>query len=69
MLNVATVFSGIGAFEQALKRLNIEYNILFACDNGERYLDLDKDEIIENYNPQKYDKFEDYIKDLSLIHI
>lgn len=64
MLNVATVFSGIGAFEQALKRLNIEYNILFACDNGERYLDLDKDEIIENYNPQKYDKFEDYIKDL-----
>ncbi|MDF9824456.1 DNA (cytosine-5)-methyltransferase 1 [Breznakia sp. PF5-3] len=64
MLKVATGFSGIGAFEQALKRLNIDHEILFACDNGERYLDLDKDEIIENYDLKKYDTFEDYIRDL-----
>lgn len=37
-LNVGTLFSGIGAFEQALKQLNIPHEIVFACDNGERYL-------------------------------
>ena len=35
-IKIATVFSGIGAFEQALKKLNVDYEILFACDNGER---------------------------------
>lgn len=35
-LRVATVFSGIGAFEQALIKLNLEHEIVFACDNGER---------------------------------
>ncbi|UKI51892.1 MAG: hypothetical protein L6V79_06970 [Clostridium sp.] len=38
MLRIATVFSGIGAVEQALKQLHQPYKILFACDNGERYL-------------------------------
>lgn len=38
MLRVATVFSGIGAFEYALRKLNIEHEIVFACDNGEREL-------------------------------
>ena len=35
MLNVATVFSGIGAFEHALMRMQIPYHIVFACDNGD----------------------------------
>ena len=47
MLNVATVFSGIGAVEQALKQLKVKYKIKFACDNGERYLKLTYDEICE----------------------
>ena len=42
MIKLATVFSGIGAIEQALKQMNIEYEIVFACDNGERYLDIDQ---------------------------
>jgi DNA (cytosine-5)-methyltransferase 1 len=33
-LRVGTVFSGIGAFEQALEILNIPHEIAFACDNG-----------------------------------
>jgi len=33
MLRIGTVFSGIGAFEQALKSMNIKHQILFACDN------------------------------------
>lgn len=41
MLRVATVFSGIGAPEQALLRLNVPYQTVFACDNGEREIDVD----------------------------
>lgn len=40
-INVATVFSGIGAPEQALVRLNVPHRVLFACDNGERMIDID----------------------------
>ena len=47
-LRVATVFSGIGAFEQALERLSVNYEIIFACDNGDRHIDKSKDEIL-NY--------------------
>ena len=46
MLKIATVFSGIGAFEQALKKKSIPHKTLFACDNGERYLNENVDEII-----------------------
>lgn len=46
-IKVATVFSGIGAAEQALKQLGIEHEIIFACDNGERYINIDEDRIRE----------------------
>lgn len=35
MIKLATVFSGIGAIEHALQRMNIEHKIVFACDNGD----------------------------------
>lgn len=35
MLKLATVFSGIGAIEHALCRMNINHKIVFACDNGD----------------------------------
>ncbi len=35
MIKLATVFSGIGAIEHALKRMKIEHKIVFACDNGD----------------------------------
>ena len=35
-IRLATVFSGIGAVEFALKRMGLSYEIVFACDNGER---------------------------------
>ncbi len=34
-LRLATVFSGIGAIEQALLRLRVPHEIVFACDNGD----------------------------------
>ena len=42
-LRVATVFSGIGAIEQALKRMNINHKLVFACDNGDIAIDYDLD--------------------------
>lgn len=39
-IRLGTVFSGIGAIEQALKRMNIEHDIIFACDNGDVDLPL-----------------------------
>ena len=47
MIKLATVFSGIGSIEWALKRLNLEHEIVFACDNGERYLKQETEEIKE----------------------
>jgi DNA (cytosine-5)-methyltransferase 1 len=44
-LKVATVFSGIGAFEQALSKLKVPYQTVFACDNGEREIKETKEEI------------------------
>ena len=46
-LRVGPLFSGIGAFEQALKQLKIPHKIVFACDNGERYLEAPKEEILK----------------------
>jgi DNA (cytosine-5)-methyltransferase 1 len=40
-IRLATVFSGIGAIEFALKRMNIEHEIVFACDNGDREIEYD----------------------------
>ena len=35
MIRLATIFSGIGSIEWALKRMNLDYKIVFACDNGD----------------------------------
>ena len=52
MIKLATLFSGIGAIEQAFIKLGIDHKIIFACDNGERML------------PQTDDEIKDAIKDL-----
>lgn len=64
MIRIATVFSGIGAAEQALQQLGVEHEIVFACDNGERYFDLTKEEIDEiiSQNPDRTP--EDIIREL-----
>ena len=36
VLRLGTVFSGIGAIEQALLRKHIKHDIVFACDNGDQ---------------------------------
>ena len=64
MLRIGTLFSGIGAIEQALYKMKIEHEIVFACDNGERELPISKEEIektIQNMSPLESKK---YIDDL-----
>lgn len=41
MIRLATVFSGIGAIEFALRRLHVKHELVFACDNGEREISYD----------------------------
>ena len=46
MIRLATVFSGIGAIEHALDRMELDHEFVFACDNGDvdilsKKIDLD----------------------------
>lgn len=65
-INVATVFSGIGAFEQSLNKIGINYEILFACDNGEREITNTKQEILDYSSKNGFDSYElnEYVKSL-----
>jgi DNA (cytosine-5)-methyltransferase 1 len=49
-LKVGSDFSGVGAFDQALKRLGINYETIFACDM-DKYA---RQTFIENYGEPKY---------------
>lgn len=42
-IKLATVFSGIGAVEHALDRLNLPYEIVFASDNGDIDIDINEE--------------------------
>ena len=56
-IRVATLFSGIGAVEQAFERLKIKHEIVFACDNNPFVRQSYK----ANYNIQDEVFFEDII--------
>ena len=53
MIRLATVFSGIGAIEQALKRLGIDYETIFACDNGDIEINVDYNKELEKIKKMK----------------
>ncbi len=49
-LRIGTLFSGIGAFEEALKQLQIPHELKFACDNGEiEFIPFENREIRKEY--------------------
>lgn len=78
MIKLATVFSGIGAPEEALRQLHIKHEIVFACDNGERELvkivksdsgknikmPITYDEIIMATKDFTYEELQNYVTDL-----
>ena len=53
MIRLGTLFSGIGAIEQALKLMNISHTNVFACDNGELELKLLPDPLQAEYDKLK----------------
>ena len=70
MIKLATLFSGIGAIEQALIRMGIPYEVVFACDNGEIEIDFDleqvkKDISLLNCKKAKKDYVDNLYKSLS----
>lgn len=68
-IKIATVFSGIGAAEQALKQMGIAHEIVFACDNGERYLAQEYDELCEIISKRKreYKKKDKSVTDSNIV--
>lgn len=63
-LRLATAFSGIGAIEHAIERLNIPHEIVFASDNGEIELDLSEQDIRKNMIGMNSRQKKEYIDNL-----
>lgn len=63
-LKLATVFSGIGAIEHALERLNIPFEVIFASDNGDIDLEIDKDEVLDKLKNLTNNERKEYIDEL-----
>lgn len=45
MIKLATLFSGVGAIEEAFVKKKIKHKIVFAADNGERECEINVDEV------------------------
>lgn len=60
MIKVGSDFSGVGAFNQALKRLGIEYDEVFACDM-DKYA---RQTFIHNYGEPKYYPYNVYDREI-----
>lgn len=63
-INIGTVFSGIGAPEQALIKMGFQPNILFACDNGEIEIHQSVEEINTKIRNMGLDKTNEFVKGL-----
>lgn len=64
-ISIGTLFSGIGSPEQGLNRLGHPYKTLFACDNGEREINIDYSSEFEKIKSLQYVKEKkDYVDDL-----
>lgn len=63
-VRLATVFSGIGAIEQALVKQNIPHEIMLACDNGERILKQTEEEIRKELSGKSEPEIAEYIDSL-----
>jgi DNA (cytosine-5)-methyltransferase 1 len=58
-IKVGTLFSGIGAFEHALYKQRIPHEIIFACDNGEVDIELNKITNLNFSNQKKHHLIEE----------
>lgn len=63
-LRLATVFSGIGAVEQALIKMGKNFEVVFACDNGEIELDIPEEKIFKMIEGRSDLKANEIVKEL-----
>ncbi|WP_086234016.1 DNA cytosine methyltransferase [Campylobacter devanensis] len=64
-MRLATTFSGIGAIEYAFRRLNLEHEIIFACDNGNIDININYDIELQNIkNMNSINNKNKYVKNL-----
>lgn len=63
-LKIATVFSGIGAPEQALDKMGIDYDIVFACDNDEIELKETAKQIENSFKKSNCKDIKKFVNDL-----
>lgn len=64
-IKVATVFTGIGSIEWALKKLNINHEIIFACDSGDVEIDINQEIELRKIKKMKTLKEQqDYVNEL-----
>ena len=66
MVKLATLFSGIGAIEEAFIKQKIDYKIIFAADNGERELQTSAEDIREKTSGMTLIEKNKYIEELYL---
>lgn len=66
MIKLATLFSGVGAIEEAFIKQKIEYKIIFAADNGEREIKSTAEEIREQTKGMSLKEKNKYIEELYL---
>lgn len=66
MIRIGTLFSGVGAIEEALRKQKIEYEIVFVADNGERELKTSADEIREKISTMSLTEKNKFIEELYL---
>lgn len=64
MIKLATVFSGIGAPEEALEQMKKNFEIVFACDNGEIELEETYDQIMDSTKDLSNNERIKYVNDL-----
>jgi len=64
MIKLATLFSGVGAIEEAFIKQKIEHKIVFAADNGERELLTPAEEIFKVIRSMDLIQKNNYIEEL-----
>jgi len=64
-IRLASVFSGIGAVEFAMKRLNLDYDIVFACDNGNIEIDCNPETELKKIKTMSFvDEKQAYVREM-----
>ena len=66
MIKLATLFSGVGAIEEAFIKKGIKHKIVFAADNGERECNIDVAEVKSNIAGLTVKEQNEYIEKLYL---